>query len=632
MGCPCRAGAIHFTTMTTTEPSATPSDPLSMDWAGLLDSCRKTRGKFSSLTFGAIQEEFHLPEVTTVIEQYSAIADKEGSYDDIDESKRAGRKEQILAVRNALRYAISCLSLGSSQVQTPNKDDVDGDGNSIRHQIQQEAVVGCSLHKGLARALQCRNMDSKSQLLAARLLSNLVTGNAVTSNVVLKDIAPSSTEEYRTKQLLASMSLSGSNDADGSEDRQWPDESIEYNWADMIVCAARSGDTGREIVAAIVAAIFNAAVAINEDQDYSSPIVERIASDKVLSCACVRHILPADTIKRDEGKDNEQVGGAGGDDATEWISLFLSKLSCYGHFSSMYKATGVNRENDASTPNDENSSIFPTVTPEQIVLLHCIASALDEWTTDTSSTAVECPLGGASGQQTIIKSCHFLANEAKFLRETIRGGERSAEAYAGERACRLSAYLSILEMLATLLSSDDSSKAKDHIFCRIFLGKETTLLSDVVMELGVLVDELSVANRGVKARELKINSHDQRLAVACVRLIGNICYKCPSNQDKVRETEVPFPGSMPAKVADGTAVVRCGLHVLLSCTSFSYGCFTLREWALVAIRNVLDGNQQNQDMVAQLEAQKTVDTPELNKMGVKTVIDDQGKVRVEPRG
>jgi hypothetical protein len=37
-------------------------------------------------------------------------------------------------------------------------------------------------------------------------------------------------------------------------------------------------------------------------------------------------------------------------------------------------------------------------------------------------------------------------------------------------------------------------------------------------------------------------------------------------------------------------------------------------------------------MVAQLEAQKTVDTPELNKMGVKTVIDDQGKVRVEPRG
>jgi len=32
------------------------------------------------------------------------------------------------------------------------------------------------------------------------------------------------------------------------------------------------------------------------------------------------------------------------------------------------------------------------------------------------------------------------------------------------------------------------------------------------------------------------------------------------------------------------------------------------------------------------EAQKTVDTPELNKMGVKTVIDDQGNVRVEPRG
>jgi hypothetical protein len=154
------------------------------------------------------------------------------------------------------------------------------------------------------------------------------------------------------------------------------------------------------------------------------------------------------------------------------------------------------------------------------------------------------------------------------------------------------------------------------------------------MELGELVDALSMANRGVKARELKIDSHDQRLAVACVRLIGNICYKCPSNQDKVRETEVQLPGGISAQEADGVAVVRvrCGLHVLLSCTSFSYGCFTLREWALVAIRNVLDGNLRNQDMVAQLEAQKTVDTPELNKMGVKTIIDDQGKVRVEPRG
>ena len=79
--------------MTTTEPSATPSNPLSMDWAGLLDSCRKARGKSSPLRFGAIQQEFlvHLPAVTTVIEQYSAIADKEGSIDDIDESKRVDR-------------------------------------------------------------------------------------------------------------------------------------------------------------------------------------------------------------------------------------------------------------------------------------------------------------------------------------------------------------------------------------------------------------------------------------------------------------------------------------------------------------------------------------------------------------
>jgi len=605
-----------------------------MDWANLLESCRAARGRSSSLTFDAIQNEFlpHLPAVATVIKQFTAIleGDKADSDDDSSEWKRADRKGQILAVRNALRFAVSCLSLGCLV-----------GNNSIRCQIQEEAVVQCNLHQALALALQCRKMDNKSQLLAARLLSNLVTGNAVTSMVVLKDIAPSSTEAYRTRQLLASMSLSGSSTVDSSEDIPRPKVAIEYNWAEMIVCAARAGGTGREILAAVVAALFNAiaTVAVQEDQGGSSPphVFASFASDKVLICACVRHILPADAIKTDESQGDEQAGAS--DDATEWISLFLSKLSCYGHFPSLYEATGVNRGfsggNDANAPDkNADSAILPIVTPEQIVVLHCIASALDEWATDMSSTSVNCPLGGASGQQVMIKSCQFLADEAKLLRETLRMVDCSAEAYSGERACRLNAYLSILEVLGTMLSSDDSSKAKDHGFCRIFLGKETALLSDVVMELGELVDALSMANRGVKARELKIDSHDQRLAVACVRLIGNICYKCPSNQDKVRETEVQLPGGISAQEADGVAVVRvrCGLHVLLSCTSFSYGCFTLREWALVAIRNVLDGNLRNQDMVAQLEAQKTVDTPELNKMGVKTIIDDQGKVRVEPRG
>lgn len=640
--------STHSSTMTTaTCELPSPSNPLhvAIDWADILASCRAAHGRSPPLAFGAIHDEFlvHIPAVAAVIEEFcatlrfqgdNASTDADADADDRDSAKDTERKGQILAVRNSLRFAMSCLALGSSQAQAHDGGDARGGsstGNqsqsvSIRCQIQEEAVVNCNLHQALARALQCRDMDSKSQLLAARLLSNLVTGNNVTSQMVLRNIAPSSTEAYRTKQLLASMSLSGTR-SDAVADSE-VGSTIEYNWVDMMQCAARAGGIGREILAAIVAAIFNAIVAIQDDGGSSLPLFASMSSNKTFICACVRHILSADTIKPDDSNKDEQDSGTS-DDATEWITLFLTKLSCYGHFPSMYVATGILRDNATNMSGGDDS---PAVTPEQIVLLHCIASALDEWTTDTSATAMDCPLGGASGQQTMIKSCQFLADQTKVLRQIIKEVDCSAEAYAGERSCRLIAYLSMLEIVGTMLSSDDDNKAKDHVFCRIYLGKETSLLSDVIIELGMLVDELSVANRGVKARELKIDDHDQRLAVACVRLIGNICYKCPSNQDKVRKTEVPFAGGVPIQAPDGTVVVRCGLHVLLSCTSFSYGCFTLREWALIAIRNVLEGNQQNQDMVAQLEAQKTVDTPELNKMGVKTVIDDQGNVRVEPRG
>ena len=639
--------SIHSSsTMTTaTRELPSPSNPLNVaiDWADLLGSCRAAHGKSPPLAFDAVHEDFlvHLLAVAAVVEEFCATlrfqvdnnASSDADANDRESTKDTERKGQILAVRNSLRFAISCLSLGSSQAQTHDGGVTRGGsstGNqsqsvSIRCQIQEEAVVNCNLHQALARALQCRDMDSKSQLLAARLLSNLVTGNNITSQMVLRNIAPSSTEAYRTKQLLASMSLSGArSNAVADSD---VGSTIEYNWVDMIQCAARAGGIGREILAAIVAALFNAIVAIQDDGGSSSPLFQSMSSNKAFICACVRHILSADTIKPNDSKKDEQDSGTS-DDATEWITLFLTKLSCYGHLPSMYEATGVLRD---KATNMSGGDDIPAVTPEQIVLLHCIASALDEWATDTSATAMDCPLGGASGQQTMIKSCQFLADQTKLLRQTIKGVDCSAEAYAGERTCRLIAYLSMLEILGTMLSSDDANKAKDHGFCRMYLGKETSLLSDVIIELGMLVDELSVANRGVKARELKIDDHDQRLAVACVRLIGNICYKCPSNQDKVRETEVPFPDGVPIQAPGGTVVDRCGLHVLLSCTSFSYGCFTLREWALIAIRNVLEGNQQNQDMVAQLEAQKTVDTPELNKMGVKTVIDDQGNVRVEPR-
>ena len=76
---------------------------------------------------------------------------------------------------------------------------------------------------------------------------------------------------------------------------------------------------------------------------------------------------------------------------------------------------------------------------------------------------------------------------------------------------------------------------------------------------------------------------------------------------------------------------RNGLHVLLSTTSMTYTCFTLREWAVVAIRSALENNITNQAVVAELQARSAVQSAALHDMGIQVDLDMvSGQVSVNP--
>lgn len=64
-----------------------------------------------------------------------------------------------------------------------------------------------------------------------------------------------------------------------------------------------------------------------------------------------------------------------------------------------------------------------------------------------------------------------------------------------------------------------------------------------------------------------------------------------------------------------------GLFLLLQqCVVDDYNPF-LREWGLWAIRNLLEGNRENQREVAELELQNSVNTPAIAQMGLRVEID-----------
>jgi ataxin-10 len=54
----------------------------------------------------------------------------------------------------------------------------------------------------------------------------------------------------------------------------------------------------------------------------------------------------------------------------------------------------------------------------------------------------------------------------------------------------------------------------------------------------------------------------------------------------------------------------------------------IREWALFAIRNLCDGNEDNQAIIQNLRMGGVQTPPELKDMGLKVEMDD-GKLRIK---
>uniref|UniRef100_UPI0037E70B0E ataxin-10 n=1 Tax=Semicossyphus pulcher TaxID=241346 RepID=UPI0037E70B0E len=80
-----------------------------------------------------------------------------------------------------------------------------------------------------------------------------------------------------------------------------------------------------------------------------------------------------------------------------------------------------------------------------------------------------------------------------------------------------------------------------------------------------------------------------------IRLIGNLCHSNTNNQNKVRELE--------------------GIPLILdNCNIDSNNPF-ISQWAIFAIRNLLEHNMQNQELVAALERRGTADYSALKELG-----------------
>ncbi|KAL7454794.1 hypothetical protein ACHAWC_006389 [Mediolabrus comicus] len=386
----------------------------------------------------------------------------------------------------------------------------------------------------------------------------------------------------------------------------------------------------------------------------SSPaLINALLRSTLPATAILKMLQPVSTTTMDSSRpkfvpptvDSSPEVEDSSDSATEWISFVLERIVSRGLLLQVLHSAGGKGD---------------STTPEQVVLVSCIRQAIDAYQTSlpqhaesgefdmrrltitAKSTNKKCPhplWGRGDGLRTAVPVLHSLANELEKIREraiilqSSCGRTHFKEEYEGELNCTNHIIHDIRDILAQCLSKNTSQAFTDqHMLAeaRSVLGRETTLIASCCEDLARIVDITLEKHSGKSGRELNISSHDQETAINTVRLIGNLVYHTEYNQNLLRTTLV-LPMATTGK-DDGETPSRTGLHVLLSATSLGPACFTLREWCIVAIRNAVENNEANIELVRRLEANEALgDTPELRKLGVKVDLDERGNVRVQKR-
>jgi hypothetical protein len=571
-------------------------------------------------------------------------------------------KDLVLQTRAALRFGLYCLSTSDGNVPKAAAIPI----------IQGLTVTEYHWHRPLLSLLSCRRNDSKCRTLASRLLCNLVTCNTQTALKLSMDVELAPSQRYVDSTIRENIVTMTTDTSIVDEARISASSTIDAvantigpNWVDMILWAAKSGN--REALAAITAALHNCIVSMvdydNEKRlalpcDYA----ESVASNGMLISTFLRNFVAAHELQKSVANENKASRGNGvtenadhWDSATDWIQLLLAKLTNLGLLPKMYHSiSGGNDTNQSSTRT------LVQLLPEQTVLLHCMAREADSYVMAFGSNSQTMnPFGEESGIESAISCYSFLCDlfidfstsvHPPLLSTATASKEDDADVF--ETTLVRSGLVTVADILASTLGMDNSLINT----LRLHISDQTVVLQETAMSLGRIIDDLAEKSEGKRARDIHLEQDAQKLFVSFVRLIGNLCFRCPPNQNLLRTTLVPptiksaartttTPStpqqqqpnqsqeddvdSHPSSGGGGSDKPRNGLHVLLSCTSYATSCFTLREWAVIAIRNALEDNEGNQDVVAELVAQDSVQTADLETAGIRVQLDSKGNVSLK---
>ena len=367
-------------------------------------------------------------------------------------------------------------------------------------------------------------------------------------------------------------------------------------------------------IAAIVTALHNA-IKVDLNSSSASKLALKVSQDKLLIGNLLRYVLPVHARVNENNDLSSVLHSAAkydvcdANDAIEWITKVVWSLFQQGMSEIMYLAVSG------------GSQCVSTL--EQVVLLYCLCGAFESESLSNMKFI---------HKEDFQSTLSFLALEAVRLTSLLIFVEDDKnevkQSYVGEKLSICAITTSIHDVISFIILQVDRSLHDKGNNVRLQLCDHPAFIRSLVRIMDDIIHKYS-RERSLRAtRDLEsiMSNSDKQLITSSIKLVANLCYRCKPIQDKLREMSVDSRDAQSVNHQNRNAI-----HVILSCTSLSFACFGLREWSIVAIRNILEDNHENKEIVEKLRAQEAINTPDLHQMGLSVNVDQHGNVNVNTR-
>ncbi|XP_062090206.1 uncharacterized protein LOC133796624 [Humulus lupulus] len=276
----------------------------------------------------------------------------------------------------------------------------------------------------------------------------------------------------------------------------------------------------------------------------------------------------------------------------DWLKLLLSRIFLEQlHTPPLFSVSSLVGPNTAKVEDNVVGDIF--FSPEQAFLLRMISEILNERLED-----ITVPNDFALRVIEIFKSSIVVVTSGSTTKSGLPTGSATIDV--------LGYSLTILRDICAQESPRDSKGG-------LVVAVETLLSYGLVELLLSLLRNLELPatiRKAINQGENQEGSTNSCSLKSCpykgfrrdiVAVIGNCAYRRRNVQDEIRQ--------------------KNGILLLLQqCVTDEDNPF-LREWGIWSVRNLLEGNAENQRVVAELELQGSVDMPEISSLGLKVEVD-----------